>query len=366
MEGIYYSDYLQLDRVVNAQSPESDRLGSPAHDEMLFIITHQAYELWFKQIIHELKSIVEIFGQDAVEERSMGLVLHRLARVKQIFSLLVDQVDIIETMTPLDFMDFRNLLVPASGFQSLQFKQVEILLGVKQQQRIPADREFFYSRLKQEDRNSLKTAESAPNLFELTDAWLARIPFMRFANFDFWVEYKMAVDRMLASDREIIKNNPTLTEREIQFQLNDLAGTELRFESLLDKEKYQVLREKGEVRFSHQAYLAALFIHLYRDEPILYTSFRYLTLMLDIAQLLHGWRQRHVTMVQRMLGKKIGTGGSSGHEYLKATAERNQVFTDLTNIATFLIPKKDRPELPPQLTRALGFFLSGNAWNSDI
>jgi tryptophan 2,3-dioxygenase len=147
MSGIYYGDYLQLDKILGAQELESAKVGKSAHDEMLFIITHQSYELWFKQIIFELESIVDIFQAPTVEERRMGRVIHRLARVKSIQRVLVDQIDIIETMTPMDFLEFRDLLVPASGFQSVQFKKIEILLGLRREDRIKADREFFQSRL---------------------------------------------------------------------------------------------------------------------------------------------------------------------------------------------------------------------------
>jgi tryptophan 2,3-dioxygenase len=360
MKGIYYGEYLQLHKILAAQALESEKQGTAAHDEMLFIITHQAYELWFKQILFELQSIIEVFGQQVVEERNMGVVLHRLGRIKQIQAVLIKQIDVIETMTPLDFLDFRDLLVPASGFQSLQFKKIEIMLGVRRSQRIAADQEFFYSRLKEEDRRELEEVEKQPSLFELTESWLGRMPFLKFDQFDFWKEYQAAVEQMLASDRQIIESNPTLSDRERKFQLNDLEGTRVQFDCLFDEQKYEQIRQNGGFKFSHRALLSALFIQLYRDEPILYTGFRYLTLLLDVDQLMYTWRQRHVAMVHRMLGAKIGTGGSSGHEYLKATAERNRVFEDLSNLSTFLIARTDRPVLPHSLKQSLGFFVAGD------
>lgn len=357
--GIYYGDYLHLDRILGAQELESSKRGKPAHDEMLFIITHQAYELWFKQIICELNSIIDIFDDPIVEDKKMGRVVHRLARIKTIQRVLIQQIDIIETITPLDFLEFRDLLVPASGFQSVQFKQIEISLGIKREYRISADQEFFHSRLTDGDRNYLDDLESKPSLLELTDHWLARMPFLEFGEFDFWKEYDQAINKMLDSDAEIIKNNPTLTEREKEFQINDLLGTRTRFQSLLDEDQFNKMREKGEFRFSHQGFLAALFIHLYRDEPMLYSPFRYLTLLADIDELFTNWRQRHAVMVQRMLGSKIGTGGSSGHDYLSATTRQNRVFLDLFRLSTFLIPREDLPKLPDELRRSLGFFFEG-------
>src|SRR5256885_10670581 len=123
-----YSDYLRLESLLAQQVPESARIGAPAHDEMLFIIVHQAYELWFKLILHELDRIQDDFGPDVVEDDRLGRVVHGLERINEIVELLVHQLDVLETMTPLDFLDFRDLLTPASGFQSVQFRLIEIRL----------------------------------------------------------------------------------------------------------------------------------------------------------------------------------------------------------------------------------------------
>jgi tryptophan 2,3-dioxygenase len=261
----------------------------------------------------------------------------------------------------LDFLDFRDLLVPASGFQSIQFKKIEIMLGIKRDQRIPADRDFFYTRLSSDERAELTELESKPTLLELTDAWLARMPFLRFQSYDFWKEYERAVAQMLTSDRAIITSNPAISEENRQWQLAAIDMTHTRFESLLDESKYEALRNQGEFKLSHQGFLAALFINLYRDEPMLYLSYRYLMLLLDIDQAFTSWRARHALMVQRMLGRKIGTGGSSGHDYLNQTTEQNRVFQDLFALSTFLLPRSALPQLPPELRRALGFHFSGSS-----
>ncbi len=356
---VYYSEYLQLDKILDAQQRESELEGNPAHDEMLFIITHQAYELWFKQIIFELNSVIDVFDDPIVEDKKMGRVIHRLARIKTIQRTLINQIDIIETMTPLDFLEFRDLLVPASGFQSTQFKEIEIKLGIKRQNRIPADQDFFQSRLKEPDRQQLDQLEEKPSLLELTDRWLQRMPFLEFGEFAFWKAYQRAVDRMLLSDKQIIQANTTLSEREIEFQLGEVTHTKQLFQSILDEGQYNQLRADGEFRLSHRGFLAALFINLYRDEPMLYSPFRYLTLLADIDEMFTNWRQRHVIMVQRMLGTKIGTGGSSGHEYLAQTTRQNRIFTDLFKLSTFIIPRSDLPVLPMEMRKALGFFFSG-------
>ncbi len=358
---IQYSDYLKLDELLSAQQLESKHYGPPAHDELLFIITHQAYELWFKQIVFELESVIDIFDNQTVEDLEMGQIIGWLSRITVIQRVLLQQIDVIETMTPLDFLDFRDLLVPASGFQSIQFKKIEIMMGIRRSMRTDADRDFFRSRLSERERISLDELEAKPNLLELTDAWLARMPFLKFGSYHFWDEYEGAVETMLESDQRIIESNPAISEENRVWQLAATEATRIRFESLLDEGKYEALRSAGEFRLSHQAFLAALFINLYRDEPMMYLPYRYLTLLLEIDQQFTNWRSRHALMVQRMLGRKIGTGGSSGADYLNQTTERNRVFLDLFALSTFLLPRSSLPELPSELKQALGFHFSKSA-----
>src|SRR6266566_705319 len=147
---IHYSDYLQLDKILNAQFPESDKQQQPAHDEMLFIIIHQSYELWFKQLLYEVESVIEILKKPSLNDNSPELqtVVHRLSRCTAILKVLVHQIDIMETMTPMDFLDFRDMLRPASGFQSWQFKELEAKLGLKFQHR--HGQEYYISKLRPE------------------------------------------------------------------------------------------------------------------------------------------------------------------------------------------------------------------------
>ena len=354
-QDLNYTDYLQLEKVLAAQYPESAKFGKPAHDEMLFIITHQAYELWFKQILHELRSVKDLMDRDDLDDRNLGTIVQRLGRVVTILRVLIEQINIMETMTPLDFLDFRDLLIPASGFQSVQFKELEILLGLKSVQRIADDRQSFQTRLTESQRQYLANMEQEPDLFGLVETWLERMPFLDFGGFQFWQVYSDAVDRMLASDREIITSNTTLGEAYRAKQLEELDNTRAMFDSLLDDQNYTKLQTDGFFRMSRSAVLSALFIHLYRDEPILNLPFQVLSGLTEIDEQLTTWRQRHAMMVHRMLGGKIGTGGSSGHDYLSRTASQNRVFRDLFHMSTFLISRSDLPELPETLKIELGF-----------
>ncbi|MCO7223458.1 tryptophan 2,3-dioxygenase family protein [Pleionea sp. CnH1-48] len=352
----YYGEYLQLDKLLDSQYPVSQDYGNEAHDEMLFIVTHQAYELWFKQMLHELRSIYQLFANPHLPEKSLGMINARLSRIKSIQKLLIDQISVMETMTPLDFLDFRDYLVPASGFQSIQFKEIEILLGLKSEFRINFDKESFYSRLNETDRTHLLKMEDEPSLFDCVESWLERMPFFEFGDFKFWQTYRQAVDEMLDNDRKIIENNDYLSEADREFQLKDLDNTLANFDALLDEEQYAKLKEDGRFRMSQKSLLGAVFINLYRDEPMFQAPFQLLTALVDLDEHFTSWRYRHTIMVLRMLGTKIGTGGSSGHDYLRKTTENNRFFKDLFTLPTFLLPRSALPELPEALRRALNFY----------
>jgi tryptophan 2,3-dioxygenase len=339
---LHYHDYLQLDKILNAQSPESNKKGVSAHDEMLFIVIHQAYELWFKQLHHEVDSILHIMAKPAMNDNSPELqtVVHRIARIATILRVLVHQVDILETMTPMDFLDFRDMLRPASGFQSWQFKLLEAKLGLKFEQRY--GREYYISELRQEHIALIKQAESNKSLLELVNAWLERMPLAppldSNESASFWVEYRNRYQNSLA-DAE--KHHYAL------FDLIFLAGDDKRNESSTVPSSV-----------SAKASRAALFIMLYRGYPLLQLPFQLLNGLLEIDEQLSSWRYRHMNMVHRMIGTRIGTGGSSGKDYLKGAADRHYIFKDFAQLNSFLIERRKLPTLSPELEKRLGFVAS--------
>lgn len=358
IEPCYYGDYLQLDKILGAQKLQSAKYGEPAHEETLFIIVHQVYELWFKQVLHELNTVIDTFNQETVKDQQLTQVVLRLQRVIQIQRLMNDQIAIMETMTPQQFLSFRDYLVPASGFQSIQFKRLEISLGLKREFRIDFDQQSFYNRLTDDDRALLEGLENKPSLFELVDKWLSRMPLLKTTDFDFWAYYKSAADEMLADDRDIITGNDTLSDLDKRQEMKDWQSTKDNFDALFEHQQYETLREEGKFRLSHEAMLSALFIKQYSEEPIFNLPFQLITALTEIDEQLTIWRYRHAMMVQRMLGTKIGTGGSSGHHYLKKTTESNRIFLDFFNMATFLLPKHALPILPDSVRKRLGFYLN--------
>lgn len=332
---VYYSEYLQLNKILNAQLPESEKEGIRADDEMLFIIIHQAYELWFKQILHEVNIVREIFQKDTVPNNSPDLynAVHRIGRVREILKVLVQQITILETMTPLDFLDFRDLLRPASGFQSIQFKILEATLGLKYDDRF--GKQYYLAQLTPEDIAKVKNAESQISLLTLLNNWLERMPFAEGANYwsnelGYWEFYRKAyMDSLSDAEAANIDNFDQLFIHEATYDSNR--------------------------KLSQKASRNALFIMLYRDYPLLHLPFELLTSLLDVDDLLGTWRHRHIQMVGKTIGNRIGTGGSTGAGYLKAAQNAHHIFKEFADLTSFLLPRHQVPKLDEKLTNDLCF-----------
>jgi tryptophan 2,3-dioxygenase len=259
-----YNKYLRVRELIDLQTCLSD----PAHhDELLFITVHQAYELWFKQILHELDAALASMREDRAPAATRALL-----RVAEIEKLLVAQIHVLETMTPISFLGFRDQLNPASGFQSMQFREVEFSSGLKDEEivRAFADDEFAAPRL--------RARLDAPTLGEEFYALLSR-----------WGLDAPPDDDSLDSD-----------ERRSRYQRRVRAVVEVltHFESR--PQEFQL----GEALISHDEFFSL-------------------------------WRYHHVKMVERMLGTKRGTGGSEGVGYLKTTLDK-KFFPELWEARTHL------------------------------
>ncbi len=252
-----YSRYLCVEELLDLQRLTSDGPKGPEHDEMLFIVIHQVYELWFKQMLHELDYV----GGRMVEGDTPR-VRHTMSRVLHILKVCVAQLDILETMTPLEFLSFRERLESASGFQSFQFREFEFVLGGKRASVI----ENFSAGSMGYERLTRRLGE--PSLWDNFLAYLAR----RGASIP---------DDLL--DRDVTVPCPA----------SDAVQTAL--------------------------------VEVYRSDP---DAASVCELMVDLDEGVQEWRYRHVKMVERTLGSKPGTGGSSGVGYLQSTLFR-AAFPDL-------------------------------------
>ncbi|MEP7109813.1 MAG: tryptophan 2,3-dioxygenase family protein [Ferruginibacter sp.] len=343
-KAMHYSEYLELDKILDAQHPESFKPGKrPAHDEMLFIVTHQAYELWFKQIQFEIDSVLEIMSRPALQDNSseLQIIVHRLTRVTTILGVLVRQIDIIETMTPMDFLDFRDMLRPASGFQSWQFKKLEARLGLKFEKR--QGQEYYTSQLNENEITIIKEAEKTVSVIDLINAWLERMPFIN--DHAYWTNYQPVSGN---------HQSPIFWNDYEYIYVNSLAEEEKNNEAFFK----QIFNDDSPVpdrSLSAKACRSALFIMLYRGYPMLELPFQLLETLLEIDNQLGNWRYRHVNMVKRMIGTRIGTGGSSGAGYLKSAMDNHYVFKEIARLNSFLIDRRKLPALPKKLTDRLGY-----------
>jgi tryptophan 2,3-dioxygenase len=350
MENLYYSEYIELDKILNSQHPKSFESMDEGNDEMLFIIIHQVYELWFKQMIFELDLVRNIFmrdGKEGINDNSddMSKVVQKLKRIGKILELINQQVGVLETMTALDFLEFRNVLLPASGFQSKQFRLIEAKMGLKMEQRYKTEYYKHTRRgsLSEADLQEVNRVEGESTLKELIIKWLERMPFFEE---EYWQDYKRATE---ADSGEIHK---FWVDYRIAYQ-NSLSDNEAGRLKEFDK----VFFEEGRGDIPPAAMRAALFITIYRNLPIFQLPFELLNTLSEIDELLSNWRYRHFLMVRRMIGLRVGTGGTSGAGYLEGTVSQHYAFREITEVATFLIERSKRPSLPNALKEKVSFNL---------
>jgi tryptophan 2,3-dioxygenase len=323
-KNVNYNDYLSLDTLLALQQTESSKAGKNAHDEMLFIVIHQAYELWFKQILFELDSVTTIMAQPTLNDNSAELqtVVHRLDRIVTILKLAVQQIEVMETMTAMDFLDFRDLLRPASGFQSWQFKLIEARLGLKFEARHGGH--YYTSQLCPAHIDHIKQGEATATLLDLVNNWLERMP--AFVDENFWSQYA------------------------------GLYGGSLREGEQNNLKAFEDLLRNGN-QLSGKAVRAALLIQLYPGYPILQLPYRLLNVLLEIDEQLSIWRYRHMHMVSRVIGSRQGTGGSTGAAYLKGASEKHIIFRSISELNSYLIERSQLPVLQKTVEQKLGYFL---------
>ena len=345
MDDLYYADYIELDKLLNSQHPKSFSSLEDGNDEMLFIIIHQAYELWFKQILFELDLTRNIFTRRTINDNSDDLsrAVHRLKRIVKILELINQQVSVLETMTALDFLEFRNHLLPASGFQSKQFRLIEAKLGLKMEQRYKSEYYKHTRRgsLSKSDLGEVNQAESESTLKQLIVQWLERMPFF---DDEYWKDYKPS-DGSDKNDRYRF-----WVDYRSAYQTS-LSESERGRLAEFDK----VFFDEGRGDVTPAAMRAALFITIYRNLPIFHLPFELLNTLSEIDELLSNWRYRHFMMVRRMIGIRAGTGGTSGAGYLEGTLNQHYAFREITEVATFLIERSKLPQLPKALKEKVSF-----------
>jgi tryptophan 2,3-dioxygenase len=263
-----YNDYLRVPELLGLQKPQSD----PAHhDEMLFIVIHQAYELWFKLILHEMENAIQYMGQGKILRAH-----HFMKRITEIMRLLVQQIHILETMAPAEFLEFRDRLMPASGFQSTQWREIEFRAGLK-------------------DESYLAHFKHRPEFLERLRARLAQ-PDLRSAYYALLLQQGLPIPA-------------------------DAAEREARGDESVRPTVITALRA------------------IYEDPENMHPLYLLSESLVEFDEYFALWRLHHVSVVERVIGAKMGTGGSSGVEYLRSTTSK-KIFPRLWEVRTHLEKRK--------------------------
>jgi tryptophan 2,3-dioxygenase len=361
-----YWDYIHVEDLLRLQGGVDDDEAKLSNDEVLFLVVHQVYELWFKLVLRELTAARDLFDQAPVPDVAMAAAVRSVRRVTTIFRQAVQHFEVMETLTTRDYLGFRDNLLGASGFQSAQLREIELLLGLEDATRIGfggegvSGAEAYKKALHAIDgrpspalvRVQRRAADVAPRegspafpaprtLRALVYAWLARTPIHE--GHDAFLEkviaahraecarrVDMAIERMPHMDPEVVRNR---FQAEIAFAERFLRGEE-------DERDDEATRAgKRQVR------AALVFLESYRELPRLAWPREVVDAIVEMEQAMVVWRQRHARMVERVIGKRVGTGGSAGVDYLDATALAYRVFGDVWAVRTLLLREGAVPPL---------------------
>jgi tryptophan 2,3-dioxygenase len=359
-----YWDYIRVEDLLSLQGGLEASDASLTNDEVRFIVIHQIDELWFKLAIRELATARDIFSRIPVPESDLALAVAALRRVTTIFELAAQHFRLMETMRTQDYLLFRDKLNPASGFQSAQMREIEILLGLEDGERIPFGNELSY-------RDALKSVDGSPSpalrrvearlrdlptLKQAVGSWLSRTPIQGSSPTD--PGDAAVVDRYIA---DYLAGHRVLYDRALQHSVRVQALTgqdeqrlRMRYEAQLSGARRHLEAEDAspaDRSTTKRLRAAILFVDSNRMLPLLSWPGQVIDGLIECEQAMLAFRQRHARMVERVIGRRVGTGGSDGVAYLDQTALKYRVFTEIWAARTLLLPQ----DLCPPITEP-GFY----------
>ena len=341
-----YGNYLRLEEMLKLQEGPDGYSPKPCNDEKHFIIVHQAFELWFKLVISELKEVHKLMDSEKISEQSMPKIVRHLNRVTEVFDLMSQQWKVMETLTPQDFLSFRDRLGTSSGFESWQLRQIEIMLGLEQQQRDAGmDPLSHMKRLESEGKissNVLTEFEimiESPSLNDLLTNWLSRAPIT--GSLARELNDNEVVSRYINGHLDAMNEHSKMV---ISHFKSIGHGNESTLGDRLQKSiqgAKEFLIPNGEINRSRAG---LLFIESYRNLPLLSWPRTLIDSFVKVEQSILLFRNSHARMVERMIGRRMGTGGSSGVDYLDATL-KYRIFVDLWTVRTILVKRELLPRV---------------------
>jgi tryptophan 2,3-dioxygenase len=320
-----YWDYLRIPELLGAQRPVTEH-----HDEMQFIIVHQVYELWFKLTLHEMVHVQKILAERDVSELALIRAHHYMTRANRVWGIMVQQIHVLETMRPIDFLGFRNALTPASGFQSLQLRLIETLCGLTNDQRVTYGGKDYreFAGFPAEMVAQIDRLSKTGSLRELLLPFLAEIPLRN-------------------ADREWVVKRALEHGMQREARLSQMfTGDELERDAIV---RERVDREtKLKLQVAEPGFQVMLAVYTWPEKFA--NVYELCEDLVQFEQSFILWRTHHARTVERFIGKKIGTGGSTGVPYLENTA-RYRIFDELWSVRTLLVhPDEDTDNLalPPE------------------
>jgi tryptophan 2,3-dioxygenase len=347
-----YWGYIKLEELLQLQAGLGQDSSALADDEHLFIVVHQVFELWFNLALRSLTSMRDALKSNPVPEDRIASAVENLERVSEIFRIGVEHFGLIETMSTRSYLEFRDKLFPASGFQSAQLRELEIVLGLPDEERIPFGghnswREALRLR-RGGDSPALARIErrlaDRPNLKEVVEEWLYRTPIQGSSPED-------AGDAELVREflEAILKGHEAVCQRQLA-AARARGDTEKELADLQEQYRHQIaqardfLMPEGDERATRLR-AAVIFINGYPELPLLAWPRRLLDSLIVLEQRFVMFRQRHARMVERVIGRRVGTGGSAGVAYLDETARKYRIFKDLWAARTLMLAPAELPKL---------------------
>lgn len=370
-----YWEYIHVEELLALQGGFDDDESKVNNDEALFIVVHQVYELWFKLILRELTAARDIFRQNPVPDIQLAAATRSFKRVITIFEQATQHFQVMETLTTRDYLEFRDRLIPASGFQSAQMREIEIILGLDDGIRIPLGREGSYKEaLRGADGKASPATHrvearlaGGPSLKSVVMDWLSRTPIDGAATQEAADAF---IERIILAHRGEITRRLGLAQQQA-LTPDDVERLAARYEkevagaaAFLRGEDEPVVSDKpgatpappldAEARaYLRRVRASIVFLESYRELPRLTWPREVVDSLVEMEQRMLIWRQRHARMVERVIGRRTGTGGSAGVDYLDQTALRYRVFSDVWAVRSLLLRKATLPPLEHE--EAYGF-----------
>lgn len=350
-----YWDYIKVEQLLSLQGGAAPEGSEPSNDEVLFITVHQIYELWFKLVLRELRAVRALFRKNPVPDQALAAACRSLRRSVAIFELAAEHWRVVETLTPRDYLGFRDQLIGASGFQSAQIRQIEIVLGLEDDKRLSLGGDTSYKDMLRGPGGS-----STPALARVENE-LAGLPSYKDALYDWLARTPIDGISDPAHVANYIDKHATAYEshaRSLCDAAVAVAATSRDKDILVERYRRDIDAAQAFLRGTDRPQLdararerlrhvraALVFIESHRELPRLAWPREVLDATIALEQAMIVWRQRHARMVERIIGRRTGTGGSDGVDYLDATALRYRIFDELWAVRSIML----RRELAPPL-----------------